>query len=398
MTMLLPSPDLLPPPLSVYIHLPWCVHKCPYCDFNSYALRPGERLPEARYIEALLNDLETELPLVWGRPIHSLFLGGGTPSLFSADSLAELLAELRARLPIRPDTEITLEANPGTVEKGRFAGFRRAGVNRLSLGIQSFAPDALRRLGRIHDDRQALAAIEEARVAGFEELNLDIMFGLPGQDIAAGLHDLQTAIDQQPTHISWYQLTLEPNTLFAARPPELPDEDSIATLFESGQALLQAAGYTRYEISAYARNGHDCQHNRNYWEFGDYLGLGAGAHGKLSLPAEGRIIRSRKRKQPESYLRLPVAREQIDIPTPQLPFEFMLNALRLIEGVPTTWFQERTGLSLDVITDTLAREQQRGLLATDRNRLRATPQGLCYLNDLVASFLPETSSQRHATD
>ena len=380
------------PPLSIYLHLPWCVSKCPYCDFNSFGLRNGEVLQERRYLDALLTDLENELPRVWGRPITSVFIGGGTPSLFSADLIAELLSNIRARLPLHPDTEITLEANPGTVESDRFRGFREAGVNRLSLGVQSFHGDALARLGRIHDGRQALAAVTAAQAAGFKELNIDLMFGLPGQDIKAGLDDLRQAIDLEPTHISWYQLTLEPNTVFAARPPQLPDDDQIAELFARGLGQLQAAGYLRYEISAYARPGSQCQHNRNYWEFGDYLGLGAGAHGKLTLPADNVLQRSVRPRQPEAYMRSPWAESLTIVDPTERAFEFMLNTLRLIDGVPSATFAERTGIPLEAIAPVLRRERAAGLLAQDAGWLRATEKGLWFLNDLVGAFLPDAEA------
>lgn len=377
-------------PLSVYIHLPWCMKKCPYCDFNSFGLRGEEPLPEKRYLEALVWDLEHELPGIWGRPITSVFIGGGTPSLFSPDGIADLLSMLRARLPLRPDTEITLEANPGAAESDRFHGFRDAGINRLSIGIQSFSREALVRLGRVHDERQALQAVAAAQSAGFQELNLDLMFGLPGQDVSAGLDDLRQAIALEPTHISWYQLTLEPNTAFAAKPPMLPDDDEIMDLYSRGLEILARAGYERYEISAYARSGSQCQHNRNYWEFGDYLGLGAGAHGKLTLPETHSIQRTIKPRQPEAYMRAPAPESIHEIHFAQRPFEFMLNALRLTDGVSADLFQERTGIPLSAISSALTHVRASGLLAPDENHLRATEQGLWFLNDLVGSFLPDT--------
>jgi putative oxygen-independent coproporphyrinogen III oxidase len=376
--------DLLPP-LALYVHLPWCVRKCPYCDFNSHELRSG--LPEREYVAALLGDLEAQLPEVWGRRLESLFIGGGTPSLFSPDAIGDLLSGIRARLPWRPDLEVTLEANPGTVEHGLFRGYRDAGVNRLSLGIQSFERDLLARIGRIHDDRDARAAIDEARAAGFDKLNLDLMFGLPGQSLEQGLSDLRAAIAAEPGHVSWYQLTLEPNTLFAVRPPTLPPEDRVDELFLRGQSVLEDADYTRYEISAYARASHECRHNRNYWEFGDYLGLGAGAHGKLTDAARGRVARTLKPRQPEVYLRDPRAVITTAIPRGSLPFEFMLNALRLTRGVPAAAFPQRTGLPLEVIAPQLAEARARGLLHPDPSVLRATDLGLRFLNDLLERFL-----------
>lgn len=375
----------LPPPLSVYVHLPWCVRKCPYCDFNSHEQR-GD-LPERAYVDALLLDLESQLPRVWGRRLESIFIGGGTPSLFSPEAIDELLSGLRARLPWRPDLEVTLEANPGTAERGFFRGYREAGVNRLSLGIQSFDPGLLREIGRIHDDADAHAAIAQARAAGFEEVNLDLMFGLPRQSLAQGLADLETAIAARPSHISWYQLTLEPNTLFAARPPVLPADEIVDELFAQGQCVLEHAGYTRYEISAYAGAGSECRHNRNYWEFGDYLGLGAGAHGKVTDVAAQTVTRLLKPRHPEAYLRDPRAASLTPIEPRSLPFEFMLNALRLTAGVPAELFPERTGLALEGIGPVLAQARARGLLDTDRAFLRATEPGLRFLNDLLEMFL-----------
>jgi putative oxygen-independent coproporphyrinogen III oxidase len=375
----------LPPPLSLYVHLPWCVRKCPYCDFNSHEQR-GD-LPERAYVDALLLDLESQLPRVWGRRLESIFIGGGTPSLFSPEAVDELLSGLRARLPWRPDLEVTLEANPGTAERGFFRGYREAGVNRLSLGIQSFDPALLREIGRIHDDADAHAAIAQAQAAGFDEVNLDLMFGLPRQSLAQGLADLETAIAARPSHISWYQLTLEPNTLFAARPPVLPADEIVDELFAQGQCVLEHAGYTRYEISAYAGAGSECRHNRNYWEFGDYLGLGAGAHGKVTDVAGQTVTRLLKPRHPETYLRDPRAVSLTPIEPRSLPFEFMLNALRLTAGVPAELFPERTGLALEGISPVLARARARGLLDVDRAFLRATEPGLRFLNDLLEMFL-----------
>ncbi len=375
----------LPPPLSLYVHLPWCVRKCPYCDFNSHEQR-GD-LPERAYVDALLLDLESQLPRVWGRRLESIFIGGGTPSLFSPEAVDELLSGLRARLPWRPDLEVTLEANPGTAERGFFRGYREAGVNRLSLGIQSFDPGLLREIGRIHDDADAHAAIAQARAAGFEEVNLDLMFGLPRQSLVQGLADLETAIAARPSHISWYQLTLEPNTLFAVRPPVLPADELVDELFAQGQCVLEHAGYTRYEISAYAGAGSECRHNRNYWEFGDYLGLGAGAHGKVTDVAAQTVTRLLKPRHPEAYLHDPSTVNLTPIQPRSLPFEFMLNALRLTAGVPAELFPERTGLTLEGISSVLARARARGLLDTDQAFLRATEPGLRFLNDLLEMFL-----------
>jgi len=375
------------PPLALYVHLPWCLRKCPYCDFNSHEQR-GE-LPERRYVAALLQDLEAQLPGVWGRRLESVFIGGGTPSLFSPESVDELLSGLRALLPWRPDLEVTLEANPGTAERGHFRGYREAGINRLSLGIQSFDPALLERLGRVHDGTDARAAIEQAQHAGFARMNLDLMFGLPGQTVRQGLDDLRTALDFAPGHLSWYQLTLEPNTLFAVRPPRLPPEDRIDDLFERGQALLQRSGYTRYEVSAYALAGNECRHNRNYWEFGDYLGIGAGAHGKLTDPATGTVTRLLKPRQPEAYLRDPQAVSGSPVTPRSLPFEFMLNALRLTAGVPASLFAKRTGLATDTVEPLLREARERGLLDPDPGILRPTEHGLRFLNDLLEMFLED---------
>jgi putative oxygen-independent coproporphyrinogen III oxidase len=379
--------DLWTPPLALYVHLPWCVRKCPYCDFNSH--EATGTVPEHAYVSALLSDLDAQLPRVWGRRLESIFIGGGTPSLFSPDAIDALLCGIRARLPWRPDLEVTLEANPGTVEHGLFAGYRQAGVNRLSLGVQSFDSELLGRIGRIHDGRDAHRAIEEARAGGFENLNLDLMFGLPGQSLEQGLADLQTAFAEQPEHISWYQLTLEPNTLFAARPPVLPPDAAVDTLFTRGQLLLRDAGYTRYEVSAYARARQECRHNRNYWEFGDYLGLGAGAHGKLTDVTRGTIERLLQPRHPETYLRDPSSVRVTPIAPEDLPFEFMLNALRLVRGVPAALFGERTGLPLSVLALARARALDRGLLEPDPGRLCATELGLRFLNDLLEGFLED---------
>jgi putative oxygen-independent coproporphyrinogen III oxidase len=379
--------ELQLPPLALYVHLPWCVRKCPYCDFNSHEALGG--VPERAYVSALLEDLESQLPRVWGRRLESIFIGGGTPSLFSPEAIDELLSGIRARLPWRPDLEVTLEANPGTVEHGLFGGYREAGINRLSLGIQSFDPDLLGRIGRIHDDRDAYRAIDEARAGGFDNLNLDLMFGLPGQSLQQGLADLQAAVGARPEHISWYQLTLEPNTLFAARPPTLPPEETVDALFTRGQLLLRDEGYTRYEISAYARAGQECRHNRNYWEFGDYLGLGAGAHGKLTDVARGNIERLLQPRQPEAYLQDPGSVRVTPIAQRDLPFEFMLNALRLTRGVPAALFAERTGLPISTLAEARTQALDQGLLEPDPEVLRATDLGLRFLNDLLERFLED---------
>mgnify|MGYP001264478226 CR=1 FL=1 len=380
-----------PIPLALYIHIPWCVRKCPYCDFNSHQARGP--IPEIAYVDALLADLEQDLPQVWGRRIDSVFIGGGTPSLFSAEALDRLLSGLRARLPLRPDLEITLEANPGTVERGRFAEFRAAGINRLSVGIQSFDDEHLRRLGRIHDRREAIAAVEEAHSAELDNFNLDLMFGLPGQTVDRALTDIATAMALRPAHLSYYQLTLEPNTAFHRSPPALPDDDTVALIQEQGQAELARHGFRQYEVSAYAREGQRCRHNLNYWEFGDYLGIGAGAHGKLSDPASGRIHRPWKLKHPRDYLASAGTAISIGGDAPireaDLPVEFLLNALRLVEGVPATLFAERTGLPLTALEPGLRRARERGLLEEDPERLQASEYGLRFLNDLLQEFVPE---------
>ncbi|WP_018993277.1 radical SAM family heme chaperone HemW [Thioalkalivibrio sp. ALgr1] len=376
-----------PLPLALYVHLPWCVRKCPYCDFNSH--EPRGEAPFDAYVEALMRDLESQLPDVWGRRVDSVFIGGGTPSLFPPEAMADLLSGLRARLPLRPDAEITLEANPGTADRAYFHGYREAGVNRLSLGIQSFDDAMLERLGRIHGGAEAHAAVEHARGAGFDNINLDLMFGLPQQSVEAGLSDLQAAVDQGPEHISWYQLTLEPNTYFAARPPVLPPDSTIEELFTQGQCVLAAAGYTRYEVSAYATRGRECRHNRNYWTFGDYLGIGAGAHGKLTLPSQGRVLRRTKPRQPAAYLETPDQHRDQAVPEAELPFEFMLNALRLVEGVPAHCFEERCGLDLTTLEPALGTLRAEGLLVSDPQRLQPTERGLAFLNDILERFLPE---------
>jgi len=380
--------ELLPPPLSLYIHVPWCVRKCPYCDFNSHALR-GE-LPETDYVDALLRDLELELPRVWGRRLHSVFIGGGTPSLLSARAIDRLLAGIRARLPLTPDTEITLEANPGASDAERFAGYRAAGINRLSIGIQSFDNARLAVLGRIHGRDEALRAAEAARQAGFENFNLDLMFGLPEQTPDQALADVESALALAPTHLSVYQLTLEPNTPFHAQPPSLPDDDTIAIMQESLERALAGSGYARYEVSAYARPKRQCAHNRNYWEFGDYLGIGAGAHGKIT-DHEG-ILRVARRQQPQDYLMhagTPQALAESRRLTPdETAFEFMLNALRLTEGVPVTLFPQRTGLPLAVVEPALAEATRRGLLVEHDDVIRPTAHGQRFLNDLIGLFLP----------
>jgi putative oxygen-independent coproporphyrinogen III oxidase len=378
----------VPPPLALYIHVPWCVRKCPYCDFNSHEMK-GD-IPEAAYIDALLADLEQELPAVWGRPLVSVFIGGGTPSLLSPEAVDRLLSGVRARLRLPPDAEITLEANPGTVETGRFSEFRAAGINRLSIGVQSFDDDLLQGLGRIHGRREAIRAAEAAHGAGFDNFNLDLMFGLPGQSLAQGREDVATAIALEPAHVSYYQLTLEPNTAFGYRPPVLPDEELIIQMHQAGQAQLAAIGYAQYEVSAYARAGRQCSHNLNYWQYGDYLGIGAGAHGKVTDAVAGRIERYAKMRHPRDYLtgtervhsRSVVARSEVG-------FEFMMNALRLREGFATELFTQRTGLALTAVTRPLEDAERRGLIEWTPQRVCPTERGYDFLNDLLQMFLPD---------
>jgi oxygen-independent coproporphyrinogen-3 oxidase len=379
------------PPLSLYVHFPWCVHKCPYCDFNSHEHPGGIRsIPEAQYLDALCADLEQSLPLIWGRRVQSIFLGGGTPSLLSAAGLDRLLADVRARLPLTADCEITLEANPGTVEAQRFADYRASGVNRLSLGIQSFDDAALRALGRIHDSAQARAAVAVA-ARSFDNFNLDLMYALPGQDLTLCQRDLAAAIAFQPPHLSLYQLTLEPNTVFAKYPPSgLPDDDAAAAMQEHIEEVTAAAGFEHYEVSAYAQAGRRSRHNLNYWRFGDYLGIGAGAHSKLSFPH--RVVRQVRLRQPESYLgaaeRRAFVAESFEVSRGDLPFEYMLNVLRLGEGFAPADFVARTGLSLGSIEAPLAEAEARGLVIRSHERIAPTALGRLFLSDLQALFLP----------
>jgi oxygen-independent coproporphyrinogen-3 oxidase len=383
---------LIAPPLSLYVHMPWCVKKCPYCDFNSHGLR-NEPPPYAAYVDALLADLDADLhdfgEAAFGRPVESIFFGGGTPSLFAPELIDRFLDGMRSRLPLATDAEITLETNPGTVEHGRFDGYLAAGVNRLSFGIQSFDDDKLRRLGRIHSASEAEAAVKSAQDAGYANINLDLMYALPQQAQAGALDDVARAVALQPTHISHYQLTLEPNTAFAANPPPLPDDDHAWAMQEACEQHLADAGYSQYEISAYAQPGRRCVHNLNYWRFGDYLGIGAGAHGKIS--GAGAVRRRWKTRHPKAYLAVPGGHERIGGDAPvaaeELPFEYMLNALRLIDGVPLTDFVERTGLAAERIAPALAAARQRGWLTDDSTLLHTTPLGQRFLNDVIASFL-----------
>jgi putative oxygen-independent coproporphyrinogen III oxidase len=375
------------PPLGLYVHLPWCVRKCPYCDFNSHE---SAALPEERYLNALESDLEQALPGIWGRAIQTIFIGGGTPSLFSAQSIDRLMASVRARTKLAPNAEVTMEANPGTFEAERFSGFRKAGVNRLSLGVQSFNDDHLKALGRIHCSDQAIAAARHAATL-YDTWNIDLMYGLPTQTLAQALEDCARAIELAPPHLSLYNLTLEPNTYFAKYPPKLPNDDLIFDMQEQLEALLVKAGYERYEVSAWSKPGHRCQHNLNYWEFGDYLGIGAGAHSKISNAFE--IRREVRIRTPLDFMAgaeagQAVAQQQAVSPA-ELPFEFMLNALRLVEGVPAMAFEDRTGLNTLVLSKALAQAQSKGLLFDSALRLQATPTGLRFLNDLQTLFLAE---------
>jgi oxygen-independent coproporphyrinogen-3 oxidase len=377
-------------PFGLYIHFPWCVRKCPYCDFNSHEVKSG--LPEREYIDALLRDLEQALPAIWGRSIQSIFMGGGTPSLFSPESIDYLLSQLRAQLNFSPTIEVTLEANPGTAEQGKFSEFNAAGINRLSIGIQSFDDEQLQKLGRIHNRREAFRAAEMAHAAGFDQLNLDLMFGLPKQNTAAALSDLQNAIDLEPGHLSHYQLTIEPNTLFHHQPPPVPDDDLLFEMQQQCQTLLTERGYTQYEVSAYAKPGHRCQHNLNYWQFGDYLGLGAGAHSKLSQGQPLRITRQWRIRHPQDYLDKVgngqhLGGQQV-LSESDLQLEFMMNALRLVDGFDKTLFSERTGLSLETIETPLAKAIEAGLLNEDQQHFWPGQQGLQYLNELLQYFMP----------
>ncbi len=385
------------PPLALYVHFPWCVRKCPYCDFNSHEATGGvQAIPESRYLDALCADLDVALPLIWGRRVISIFFGGGTPSLLSAAGLERLLSALRARLPLAADCEVTLEANPGAFEAAKFAAFRAAGVNRLSIGVQSFDDEQLRRLGRIHDRAQALAAIEAAAVA-FDNFNLDLMYALPAQSLQAMRRDVEQALALAPAHLSLYQLTIEPNTVFAKYPPPLPDDDTAAAMHEWIEAQLATAAYRHYEVSAYAKVGKSCRHNVNYWQFGDYLGIGAGAHSKISFP--NRILRQSRLRQPATYIEHALAgnalAESAEVRRGDLAVEFMLNALRLNDGVPIRLFSERTGLPLSSIESALQQAEARGLLRRDLHEIAPTVLGRRFLTDLQSLFLrsPQTGSE-----
>lgn len=385
-----PLNPLLLPPLSLYIHIPWCVQKCPYCDFNSHAQKGA--IPEQEYVHHLLADLTADLSRyqesVQQRSLHSIFIGGGTPSLFSAENIAYLLHQIEQHIPFEPNIEITLEANPGTAEAERFLGYAHAGVNRISMGIQSFSDEKLQKLGRIHNAVEAKSAVGFARVSSLRSFNLDLMHGLPNQTLNEALDDLRQAIELAPPHLSWYQLTIEPNTMFAYRPPKLPDDDELWDIFEQGHQLLTAAGYQQYETSAYAKPGFQCQHNLNYWRFGDYLAIGCGAHGKLSFPS-GKILRYSKTKHPKGYMRGEYLYEERDVSTEDRPFEFFMNRFRLLEAVPKNEFEQFTGLPLSAVDKTMAWAlDQKFITETDRT-WQVTEHGKLFLNELLEAFLPE---------
>ena len=382
---------LIPPPLSLYVHLPWCVRKCPYCDFNSHEFKGGTP-PFDAYVDALLADLDQDLPLVWGRTVHSVFFGGGTPSLFPPETIDRFLQGASSRLRFAPGLEVTLETNPGTAEHGRFEHYRAAGVNRISFGIQSFDDASLQKLGRIHDSREAEHAVKLAQDAGFDNLNLDLMYALPGQTLAMAEHDLQRAFALQPAHVSHYQLTLEPNTVFFARPPQgIPDDDLAWDMQEHCQALLADAGYQHYEVSAYARAGRRCAHNLNYWRYGDYIGIGAGAHGKITVGATQQVLRRWKIKHPTAYLAAAGTPDAIggddDITPERRPFEFMLNALRLQDGFALADFTATTGLPAEHIATPLEQARQRGWLALSGTHVMPTALGRRFTNDVIELFL-----------
>jgi putative oxygen-independent coproporphyrinogen III oxidase len=376
------------PPLGLYIHLPWCEKKCPYCDFNSHE---ADSIPQQAYVDALLDDLAQDLPLIWGRRIESIFIGGGTPSLFSAESIERLFSGLRSLISFPPTIEITMESNPGSADAANYQGYREAGVNRLSIGIQSFDDDRLAILGRVHDGAQAQRAFRLARDAGFENINLDLMFGLPGQSLAAAQADLVRAIKLEPEHISHYQLTIEPNTLFHhQQPQDMPDDDLCFEQQQACQALLESASYRQYEISAYSRHKRESRHNLNYWQFGDYLGIGAGAHGKITLAGEDRVIRRVRLRHPRAYLKQQGAARianETELDRADLCFEFMLNSLRLKQGFDTHLFHDNTGLSLNELLPTLKQARDKGLLEFNGERITPTELGFCHLNDLQALFL-----------
>ncbi|EGT3627883.1 radical SAM family heme chaperone HemW [Morganella morganii] len=373
------------PPLSLYIHIPWCVQKCPYCDFNSHG-QNGE-LPQEAYVDALLEDLRQDLHLVQGRQIHTIFIGGGTPSLFDALQIKRILDGANALIPFSDSIEITMEANPGTLEHDDFSAYRAAGVTRLSIGVQSFSKDKLNLLGRIHDQNEAQVAAQKASQAGYLSFNLDLMHGLPNQSFAEAMADIDTAVALNPPHLSWYQLTIEPNTLFHSKPPQLPDDEALWDIYEQGQQKLAALGYEQYEISAYAKPGYQCKHNLNYWQFGDYLGIGCGAHGKVTLPEENRIIRTVKIKHPKGYLSASnYTFESIDVAEEDRALEYLMNRLRLMTPIPKQEFELRTGQHRDTLTEGMEKAKQRGLLTESAEHWQLTSKGHMFVNDLLTQF------------
>ena len=372
------------PPLSLYIHIPWCVQKCPYCDFNSHALK-GE-VPHDDYVAHLLADLDADLPLVAGREIRTIFIGGGTPSLLSAEAMQTLMDGVRARIPVAADAEVTMEANPGTVEADRFSGYQKAGINRISIGVQSFGDDKLIRLGRIHDAGEAKRAARLAATLGLRSFNLDLMHGLPEQHLGEALSDLRQAIELAPPHLSWYQLTIEPNTSFGSRPPVLPDDDLLWDIFSQGHQLLTQAGYVQYETSAYAKPGFQCQHNLNYWRFGDYLGIGCGAHGKVSF-ADGRILRTVKTKHPRGYMEGRYLDQQNEVATEDRPFEFFMKRFRLLEAMPRRDFTGYTGLPESVVRPQIEAALNAGEISETATHWQITEHGKLFLNTLLERFL-----------
>lgn len=372
------------PPLSLYIHIPWCVQKCPYCDFNSHALK-GE-VPHDDYAAHLLADLDADLPLVAGREIRTIFIGGGTPSLLSAEAMQTLMDGVRARIPVAADAEVTMEANPGTVEADRFSGYQKAGINRISIGVQSFGDDKLIRLGRIHDAGEAKRAARLAAILGLRSFNLDLMHGLPEQHLGEALSDLRQAIELAPPHLSWYQLTIEPNTSFGSRPPVLPDDDLLWDIFSQGHQLLTQAGYVQYETSAYAKPGFQCQHNLNYWRFGDYLGIGCGAHGKTSF-TDGRILRTVKTKHPRGYMEGRYLDQQNEVATEDRPFEFFMNRFRLLEAMPRRDFTDYTGLPESVVRPQIEAALNAGEISETATHWQITEHGKLFLNTLLERFL-----------
>lgn len=378
-------PELSLPPLSLYIHIPWCVQKCPYCDFNSHG-QNGE-LPQKAYVDALLADLHQDLHLVQGRKLHTIFIGGGTPSLFDANQIKRILDGANALIPFSDDIEITMEANPGTLEHDDFSAYRAAAVTRLSIGVQSFSKDKLNLLGRIHDQNEAQTAAQKASQAGYLSFNLDLMHGLPNQSFTEAMADIDTAAALNPPHLSWYQLTIEPNTLFHSKPPQLPDDEDLWQIYEQGQQKLAALGYEQYEISAYAKPGYQCRHNLNYWQFGDYLGIGCGAHGKVTLPEENRIIRTVKIKHPKGYLAASnYTFEQTEVAQEDRALEYLMNRLRLMTPIPKQEFEDRTGLHRDTLKDGMEKAKQRGLLTESAEHWQLTSKGHMFVNDLLTQF------------